>query len=558
MKFVAPWGLMSCAFAAAGLMFASAAQSAVLVPTALNRPGLRPAMTGEGLLEQQANPFVTAGPRIGAEYTGWIDIRHPALSGGTSTLLGFDRYDRRFDQATTILTDRNGVVAAANVPRDLDHTNRVYATQAGVSVIERQTRGYTSPAAGMPGSFDFPLSHGLGGPPPNGQQGLPMEEQAIMQQNIGGNRINSYYARDLTSGAYGETYNPSFTAGGNNEALFIAERVAQGAGFIPITRNTQAHELTHFTTNGLGLQMQNATPDQAHSGDPRNVIGNPQWDPGQNGTPVGNIPDNDTVAGPAVSTSNGLPGGTPKVGGISQLKRSQLFTPGVIPAPNRGVFGDVEVSPYLSKTHNLTAANKVDWNFAVDDWSTEDLPGADDFPGGRESLYFTSGNATAPADPPFTADNGGKNKNGLGVFNNPGSFAGTFRFVDVFSLAARYGDYDVDDAGNESFRAAALDYDVTFVLPGNVLVAGTPTDVFIEGWSQSALADDYLARWMSPADATGVLVTAHRYTDLVTGESIGNTQIDAVIAFVPEPASAACALLLLLFASAKRRSRRAR
>ncbi|CAN5335444.1 hypothetical protein BH09PLA1_BH09PLA1_13750 [soil metagenome] len=535
MKCVAPWDVMCCAFAAAGLMFASIAQSAVLVPVGLNRIGLRPMMTGEGLLEQQPNPFVTAGPRIGAEYTGWVDIRHPALSGGTSTLLGYDRYDRRFDQATTFLTDVNGITANANVPRDLNHTNRVYATQAGVSVIERQTRGYTSPAAGMPGSFDFALSFA--------------EERDIMMQNVGGNRVNNYYARDLTSGAYGETYNPALIAGGNNEALFIAERVPQGAGFIPITRNTQAHEFTHFVTNGQGLHM----PNGSHSNDPRNIIGEPQWDPGQNGTPIGNIPDNDTVAGPAVSTVNGMAGGVPKVGGISQLKRSQLFTPGVIPAPNRGVFGDVDVSPYLSKTHNLTAANRVDWNFAVDDWYTEDLTGADDFPGGRESLYFTSGNATAPADPAPTADNGGKNKNGLGVFNNPGSFAGAFRFVDVFSITARYGDYDVDDAGNESFRADALDYDVTFVLPGNSFVAGIPTDVFIDGWSASASADDYLARWMSPADAIGVLVTAHRYTDLVTGENIGNTQIDAVIAFVPEPVSAACALLVLL-AAAKGRS----
>jgi hypothetical protein len=34
---------------------------------------------------------------------------------------------------------------------------------------------------------------------------------------------------------------------------------------------------------------------------------------------------------------------------------------------------------------------------------------------------------------------------------------------------------------------------------------------------------------MSPANATGVLITAHQYTDLVNGGNIGNVQIDAVI-----------------------------
>ncbi len=50
---------------------------------------------------------------------------------------------------------------------------------------------------------------------------------------------------------------------------------------------------------------------------------------------------------------------------------------------------------------------------------------------------------------------------------------------------------------------------------------------------------------MSPAPAKGVLITAHKYFDLVTNQFIGNTQIDAVIAanFIPEPATA-CLLLL--------------
>ena len=64
-----------------------------------------------------------------------------------------------------------------------------------------------------------------------------------------------------------------------------------------------------------------------------------------------------------------------------------------------GVFGSAAVSPYLTKGTNATAANRVDWNFATDDWITENLGGgADTYPGGRESLYFTPGNPVAAAE----------------------------------------------------------------------------------------------------------------------------------------------------------------
>jgi hypothetical protein len=518
---------------------------------------LRPMMPGEGLLAHVANPYAqnaTAPVRSGEEFTGWIDVRHPALAGAADTLLGFDRYDRQLSQATTILKDANAL-AGSDVVTDLKHANTAFARQAGVSVIERSTRTYASPAVGQPGYFDFPLSHGLGDPmDPNSQAAkmLPKEEQAIMQQNVGGGAINVYYAQSLVSNAYGETYHPSFTAGGNNEALFMANQPVGGP------RNTFAHELTHYITDGDAIYSPNANPDAAHSSDPRNLVGNPQYDPGQAagaiaaGSPPWNIPNNDAIAGPAVSTANGMAGGAPKVGGISQLNRSQVFTTG------KGLFGDADVNPYLSKSNNETAANRVDWNFAVDDWITEDLGGgADVKPGGRESLYFTAGNPIAGADPAPTADNGGKNKTGLGVFNNPAAWVGTFSFVDVFSLNAIFGDYDVNNNGDPSFRAANLDYDVTFVLPNDTLVAGTPFAVYTEGWSEDTFADDWLARWMSPSPAKGVLVTAHKYFDVVTNQFIGNTQIDAVIAanFVPEPGAASMLLFCFILAYWKRGSR---
>lgn len=530
-----------------------AASASVLVSTDLDIFGLRPKMIGEGLLEHVGNPYAqNANGRSGEEFTGWIDIRHPALGGPADTVTGYDRYDRQANQATTVLKDTANVTAASDVVVDLDHANTAYARQAGVSVIERSTRTYTSPAVGQAGSFTFPLSHGLGA----GQAGQPMEEQAIMMQNVGGNAVNVYYAQSLVSNAFAETYNPSFTAGGNNEALFMANKPVNGP------RNTEAHELAHFFTDADAIHMPNAAPDQSHSSDPRNLLGNPQFDPGQAadaiavGSPPWNLPNNDKIAGPVVSTADGTPGGAPKVGGISQFTRTQVFSAG------KGLFGDVDVGPYLTKNNNSQAANRVDWNFAVDDWITEDLGGgADAHAGGRESLYFTAGNPVAAADPAATADNGGKNKTGLGAFNNPGAWAGTFNYVDVFSLNAWYGDYDVNNSGDSSFRAANLDYDVKFVLPDNTFVDGVPIAVYTEGWSDTTFADDWLARWMSPSPAKGVLVTAHKYFDLITNQFIGNAQIDAVIAanfLVPEPATATLALFGLALVVWRRGARRRR
>jgi hypothetical protein len=529
--------------------------AAVLVPAALDVAGTRPTMLGEGLLTHVANPYAqnaNAPLRTGDEFTGWIDVRHPALSGPGDTILGFDRYDRQLSQATTVLKDRNELLPQSmNVTRDLNYANTLYAREAGLSVIERSTRTYASPAVGQPGSFDFPLSHGLGDPmDPTSQaaQMLPMEEQAIMQQNVAGGRVNVYYGRSLVSNANGETYNPSFTAGGNNEAFFMADSAA---------RQTATHEYAHFITDSEAIHMPDAT-DAAHSSDPRNVVGSKNYRPGMDkdswalGNPPWKIPDNATVAGPAVSTDDGTAAGVPKVGGITQFMRSQVYT------MNKGLFGDADVNPYVTQGNNATAANRVDWNFAVDDWITEDLGGgADIHPGGRESLYFTAGNPIAAIDPAATADNGGKDKTGLGVYNNPGAWAGNFSYVDVFSLNATFGDYDVNNTGDLSFRAANLDYDVTFVLPNDTLVAGVPVAVYAEGWSLDTFADDWLARWMSPAPAKGVLITAHKYFDIVTNQFIGNAQIDAVIAsttLVPEPAAAAL-LLTALALSATRRVR---
>ena len=150
------------AFAAGMVFFSSTVLGAVLVPTALDITGLRPMMPGEGLLAHVANPYAqnaNTPVRSGEEYTGWIDVRNPALNGPGDTVLGYDRYDRQLTQATTILKDKNGLLPqSVDVTRDLNYANTLYAREAGVSLIERSSRTYASPAAGA-ASFDFPLSH---------------------------------------------------------------------------------------------------------------------------------------------------------------------------------------------------------------------------------------------------------------------------------------------------------------------------------------------------------------------------------------------------------------
>src|SRR5882762_4104968 len=121
------------------ILFSGEVSGSELVPTALDIVSLRPMMPGEGLLAHVANPYAqnaTAPVRSGEEFTGWIDVRHPALAGAADTLLGFDRYDRQLSQATTILKDKNAL-AGSDVVTDLKHANTAFARQAGVSIIER-------------------------------------------------------------------------------------------------------------------------------------------------------------------------------------------------------------------------------------------------------------------------------------------------------------------------------------------------------------------------------------------------------------------------------------
>lgn len=125
--------------------------------------GLRTPLPNEGYLRYTVDPFTG---RFGDEWTGWIDIRHPSLKGGTNVDFPFDRSDHFVKVRSTVLT-YSGVAGAA--PRasqmapedrvtDSHFANKAYMLQAGLSVLETATCHVVSPAAGMPNAFTFPIT----------------------------------------------------------------------------------------------------------------------------------------------------------------------------------------------------------------------------------------------------------------------------------------------------------------------------------------------------------------------------------------------------------------
>jgi hypothetical protein len=125
----------------------------------------------------------------------------------------------------------------------------------------------------------------------------------------------------------------------------------------------------------------------------------------------------------------------------------------------------------------------------------------------------------------------------------PDYASAAFFAVDVFSVSATPVDavgIPTDPAGLVSDaevlpRDAVLDYDLFFCNGIAGCVAGVPTLVFAPGWSAAATADDFVARWTSPIAATHVII------DPVGAPAAPHdevTQIDAIVAYVPEPSTA--------------------
>ncbi len=493
----------------------------------ITTPGVdmtRTALEGEGYLRFAPDP---GSRRTGDEWSGWIDVRHPALNGprdvdcsyDTASGCAFDRSDRSLQVQSIILRDNTGAIAPDDRINDFHYADKAYLLQAGVSVLEAGVRGVDSPAAGRPGSFDFPLSHGLG----DAQMGLPQEEQTIMgNHNSGAPLIDNYYATSLTSGALAETFHPSFFPGAGNEAIFMGN--IRAGGTPPVNRGNDAfaHELYHFV--GDGQAIHSLTPgDPAHSQDPGNIV-----------TPFTTRPGSINEAGPRLSAT---------VGGKMQITSSQV----------QQIFTDPQTRPFFpgGQRGNVDAAgNKVDWDFVADHpqravdhdgnaataavaFGLEGLGGGADHSQGADPLFWTTGAGAAPRHPPAGPGNTGHDHSGLGQFGNLQTFPGQwFNVVDVFSLATRYSDSDVNAAGNKDLRHMALDYDLMFQdMDGNQQRVNQPKQVFNPGWTDATPVDDHLGRWVLPTPATGVFINAHALGD--HGHD-GVTQIDALVAAVVE------------------------
>lgn len=497
-------------FLTAGLATLTLAGSAAAthISTSLDVGGYRNNLPNQGYLQYQQNPFVT---RYGDEWTGWVDVRNPSLAGATDTAFGYDRSDRYVNVRSTILTDSANVTAPSDRVTDFDYANKAYMLQSGVSIIENATRNVTS-NAGTPFTFNL----------------TPADRVAISTAyNAAAPQIELYYGRNAP-GLLGATRIPT-----NGTPYVFLDNTSPQTGY----GDTFAHEMYHFLGDGQAVHQPNGG-DPGHSTDPRNIVadGSTQWSPGmpQNalgaGTPPWAVPTGTQVVGPTMSTGGG---GAPIVGGVDQLTSAQA----------ERIFSNAGVQPWFPNAQrgdNENYGDRVDWNFVVDHgqktvdgktFGVEGLGSGADNHQGLDSLYWGIGTTTA-------ASEAGKDKTGLGAFQNVGDFAGpTFQTADVFSLSLRYSDSDITGAGGGlSLREGALDYDLFFRGADNNLYAGIPITVFIGGWTGNSFADDYLARWVSPVPAVGVLILAN----LSDADHDGTTQIDAVIVSanaLPEPST---------------------
>jgi hypothetical protein len=227
------------------------------------------------------------------------------------------------------------------------------------------------------------------------------------------------------------------------------------------------------------------------------------------------------------------------------------------------MFSDAEVTPFFpaaQRGDNPLAGHRVDWDFVVDhrrtavnhdqnggtpnvEFGVEGLGNGTDQHGGIESMLWLIGNTAPSPQPAPDANNGGKDKTGLGTFGARPDFAGaSFRYADVFSLSTTYSDQDTNAAGGLTLIDGALDYDLFFLGLDNQLYAGSINVVFQQGWTTNTLVDNYLARWVSPVDAKGIYILGH-----VGDGHDGTAQIDAIlVSTVPEPATVGGLCLVLI------------
>jgi hypothetical protein len=471
---------------------------------------------GEGYLN-----FSTAGH--GEEYTGHTDVT------------GRDFADNWITIRPIRLTDSAGVppmqATVEFVDQDFDFMRKIYA-QAGIGIRKLATVEQALPVTWA--NFD--------------------EAEQIKVGNMFDNTngaINLFYARSLAgTTANGISAGPEFVG-----ATLSGQQVTRPHSFVRDGRdfNTSAHEIGHQLLNGNALWMEDATPSE--SADITNLMFR---------TNAGSSKDLDDIGQMLSATVGGHDIIEHRVDattmGVQISRIHQNGGPRRVPPPMPEPAGYPPAVPdfvYHANYHN-THGDRADFDWVTDQRLIETIAGGGngaDHNAGVDFLQWEI-NPGAVASSTHTgpsADNhlhGGLGELPLGTFQ--GDF---FKIVDIISNINLYADNDINTTtGAVSDRSKALDYHIPdFSVNGTDWFPGTLVSVFQQGWTPVSNIENYITRWRTDLDAKFLRIASVGAG--VVGHD-GNTQIDAIIARVPEPCGFVLALVALLGAtSASRRPR---
>ncbi|MDP6057927.1 MAG: PEP-CTERM sorting domain-containing protein [Pirellulaceae bacterium] len=456
-------------------------------------------MFNEGYLR-----FSEPGDIGGEERTGWIDIRHPANDGVNLTklkdpTLGYDRSDFRIQVHNKIVTTEKSTggggpeTATPNIARDYNYANEIW-NQAGISVIS---------------TGQLAVDHSAGNNQGNPVVTTPVDgagRKLIRAENRAADPVvNNWY---VTSGILS-------SGGGLRGVSRGIDNVDHGVMvFNAAANDTFSHEPGHFLLNKH--RFDNPDPDDTvHSTIPTDLMGT--------GGGFRDLPGTSrriaTLGPPDAAVGSPSPPALTDSGGVTVDRFADKVT-----LTTSGQVSDsidqriaAHASLFVQQFDNSErAANRADFDFIEDSRKLEQLGTLADNHDGDDFLVFETGFGLAP-------DHTGHSHPSDHELVTANLFGGTFRFVDVVSLFARYTDRD----GIPSLlqlEKKILDYDTPqFSNNGFIWSDGTLVNVFDDGWTNATHVENFVARWEAPIDATMVRIRAR-----ATGDTAA--QIDAVIA----------------------------
>ncbi len=514
--------------AAVGLLIASTALAGH-IPRKLDVNLIRPRMPDEGYLAYRH------GNGGGEERTGWTDVRLPALLPAYSSLStdpkrGHDYSDQMIRVLTHYANEVNKTNETTALTRAIDYkVANASLAQAGLTV---RSAGHVA----VPG---------LEIPPPGEESVVSVLFRQGRSTSPG--VINAYYVGSI-GGDYGISLPPDYSLkNGYNDGFAVADSARDLSNF---GSSTFAHELVHYL---LDENLFGTFPNRSvHSPKPNDLMHESPKDPN---ALEGKSPSYGSAFGVRkAGRKNG------KVGGLTLLEADVTDEDGNSLSQIQAIH---KKNGYISRDDNGDLfGDRADFDW-VEDNPFLTLEGSPpDFHAGPDALEWEIGTVK-------TSDH--RHKSSLDDFAHDhsdwGELSGTsynksfFWTVDIVSQITRYADMDVGSDGQWSAREAALDYTFPeFSKDGKTWLMGTLINVFVPGWTNRSLAENYIARWRAPFPARYVRVAAAG-----AGGPAGhdwNTQIDAIIASpvkvptVPEPSSFTLAGLgCLLAASTWRRHR---